>query len=528
MLLSLSVASVTSCSNHWLFVFPWCLGALVVKIFPVFCPRARSKPCRMSRRRRSIPGSPFRAGSCCRRAASVWVGWRCSFSGSRAGPRRGERAIPINLRPKAAASPAQAKSVILLMQNGGPSQMDLFEPKPALDKFDGKSHSIKVEMFQQGSEKNTLLKSPFRFAPQGRCGMELSEVIPHIGSVADDLCLVRSMHSEHNNHTEGLIMFMTGKIFQGRPSFGSWITYALGTENQNLPAYVVLRDPTGYNTTGTLTWSSGWLPALYRGTEFSAAGSPVLNLKPAHDEPAGVQEANLDFLGRMNRLHQRQYPGESVLETRIQNYELAARMQLAAGRVLDLSNETAATRQALRARRSDHAAVRSAVPMARKLVEAGVRFVQVHPKPFQPWDQHSNTQARPHGNLPEHRQADGRPDHRFEAARPAWTRRSWSGRANSAGFRFRKTATAATTTATPSRPSWPAADSSRASSTAPATTSATRRPSIRVSVPDLHATILHQLGLDHETLVYRHSGRDETLTDAPLTNASVVEDILDA
>ena len=245
-------------------------------------------------------------------------------------------------------------------------------------------------MFQQGSEKNTLLKSPFRFAPQGRCGMELSEVIPHIGRVADDLCLVRSMHSEHNNHTEGLIMFMTGKIFQGRPSFGSWITYALGTENQNLPAYVVLRDPTGYNTTGTLTWSSGWLPALYRGTEFSAAGSPVLNLKPAHDEPAGVQEANLDFLGRMNRLHQRQYPGESVLETRIQNYELAARMQLAAGRVLDLSNETAATRRLYGLDDPITQPYGLRCLMARKLVEAGVRFVQVHPKPFQPWDQHSN------------------------------------------------------------------------------------------------------------------------------------------
>jgi hypothetical protein len=460
---------------------------------------------------------------------SLGLGWLAvQFLGQTGRARAAATAtIPINLRPKQPQSSARAKAVILLMQNGGPSHMDLFEPKPALDKFDGKSHSIKVEMFQQGSEKNTLLKSPFRFAPQGRCGMELSEVIPHIGRVADDLCLVRSMHSEHNNHTEGLIMFMTGKIFQGRPSFGSWITYALGTENQNLPAYVVLRDPTGYNTTGTLTWSSGWLPALYRGTEFSAAGSPVLNLKPAHDEPAGAQEANLDFLGRMNRLHQRQYPGESVLETRIQNYELAARMQLAAGRVLDLSNETAATRKLYGLDDPITQPYGLRCLMARKLVEAGVRFVQVHPKPFQPWDQHSNLKrdlteicqntdkptaalitdlkqrglldetiviwSGEFGRLPVSQNGNGR-DH---------NRNAFSALLAGGGFKSGFVYGASDDVG------YKAADNP-------------------VSVPDLHATVLHQLGLDHETLVYRHSGRDETLTDAPLTNASVVDDILDA
>jgi hypothetical protein len=380
-------------------------------------------------------------------------------------------------------------------------------------------------MFQQGSEKNTLLRSPFRFHPRGRCGMQLSEVIPHIGSIADDLCLVRSMHSEHNNHTEGLIMFMTGKIFQGRPSFGSWITYALGTENQNLPAYVVLRDPAGYNTTGTLTWSSGWLPALYRGTEFSSTGSPVLNLKPAHPQPAGVQEANLRFLGRMNRLHQQQYPDDSALETRIQNYELAARMQLAAGRVLDLSNETAATRKLYGLDDPLTQPYGLRCLMARKLVEAGVRFIQVHPKPFQPWDQHSNLKRdltdiclntdRPtaglitdlkqrglldetiviwsgeFGRLPVSQNGNGR-DHNRNAfslllAGGGFKRGCVHGASDEVGYR------------------------------------AALNP---VSVPDLHATLLHQLGLDHESLIYRHSGRDETLTDSPLTDARVVEEII--
>src|SRR4029077_2268070 len=147
------------------------------------------------------------------------------------------------------------------------------------------------------------------------------------------------------NHTEALVMFNTGKIFQGKPALGSWISYALGTENQNLPADVVLREPAGYNTSGSLTWSSAWLPALYRGTEFSSQGSPILNLKPARPQPAGAQEDDLEYLARLNRLHQRGYPAENELETRIQNYELAARMQLAAGDLVDISKETGATRK---------------------------------------------------------------------------------------------------------------------------------------------------------------------------------------
>src|SRR5579872_706795 len=164
----------------------------------------------------------------------------------------------LDLKPKAPHFDARARAVIMLMQNGGPSQMELFEPKPDLEKYHGKQHSLKVEMFQTGSEQNTLMKSVFPFRKYGQCGMEMASVIPHLGGVADELCLVRSMHTEHNNHTEALIMFNTGRIFQGKPALGSWISYALGTENQNLPAYVVLRDPAGYNTSGSLTWSSAW------------------------------------------------------------------------------------------------------------------------------------------------------------------------------------------------------------------------------------------------------------------------------
>ena len=206
-----------------------------------------------------------------------------------------------DLTPKPRQFPAQARNVIMLMQNGGPSQMELFDPKPELSRLAGQTYGEKVEMFQKGSESNKLLASPFKFRPVGQCGMELSEVIPHLAGVADDMCLVRSMHTEHNNHTEGLVMFNTGKVFPGRPALGSWISYALGTENQNLPAYVVLRDPEGYNTSGTLLWQNAWLPALYRGTEFSSQGPAVLNLRPRDSAAGGAQRDDLELLAAAER-----------------------------------------------------------------------------------------------------------------------------------------------------------------------------------------------------------------------------------
>ena len=287
----------------------------------------------------------------------------------------------------------RARAVIMLVQNGGPSQMDLFDPKPELTRRAGAVHGTKVETFQKGSEVNKLLGTPFRFRKYGRCGMELSEVIPHLGSVADDVCLVRGMYSEHNNHTEGLVLLNTGKIFPGRPALGSWVSYALGTENHNLPAYIVLRDPAGYNTSGTLLWQNGWLPAEHRGTEVSTQGPPVLNLRPAVPVTPAARAADLDALARLNEEHRRGHPHEPDLETRIKNYELAARMQLAAGDVLDLARESDKTRALYGLDRPETAGYGLRCLMARRLVESGVRFVQVFPPvqpQFQPWDAHTN------------------------------------------------------------------------------------------------------------------------------------------
>jgi hypothetical protein len=410
------------------------------------------------------------------------------------------------------------------MQNGGPSQMDLFDAKPELQRRAGQDVPGSIETFQMGNTTK-LLGTPFRFHRRGQCGMELSEVLPALGTIADDITLVRSMYTEHNNHTEALVMIGTGKIFPGRPSLGSWISYGLGTENENLPAYVVLRDPAGYNTTGKLVWSAGWLPALYEGVEFSSAGSPVLDLQPASAQPEGAQRANLDFLAALNEAHRRRHPHETELEARIQNYELAARMQMHAPRVLDLARESAATRKlyGLDTPRTESYGTRCL--LARRLVEAGVRFVQVFPPPFQPWDSHTDSQSEldkicgitdgPVAGLVRDLQARGLLDETIVL---------WTGEFGrlpvSQGARGRDHNRNAFSL-------WLAGGGFKAGHVHGETDEFGYKATVdRVSVPDLHATILHQLGLDHNQLTYLHHGRDETLTDAPVTRAGVVGGIL--
>ena len=422
----------------------------------------------------------------------------------------------------------RAKAVIMLVQNGGPSQMDLFDPKPELTSKAGVVHTTQVETFQKGSEANKLLGTPFRFRRYGRCGMELSEVIPHLGSVADDVCLVRSMYSEHNNHTEGLVLLNTGKIFPGRPAMGSWVSYALGTENQNLPAYIVLRDPEGYNTSGTLLWQNGWLPAGHRGTEFRTQGPPVLNLRPATPADPAARAADLDALARLNEEHRRRHPHEPDLEARIQNYELAARMQLAAGDVLDLSRESDKTRALYGLDRPETAGYGLRCLMARRLVESGVRFVQVFPpvKPqFQPWDAHANVKT-------ENEAICGKCDLPSAALIKDLKQRGlldttvvlWSGEfgrlpvsQNGSGRDHNRNAFSLLL----------AGGGFRAGHVHGSTDEVGYRAAEgRVSVQDLHATLLHQLGLDHTKLSYRHHGSDETLTDARVTRAKVVWELL--
>jgi hypothetical protein len=430
----------------------------------------------------------------------------------------------MDLRARPSHFPPRASAVIQLMQNGGPSQMELFDPKPELNKRSGQPMPQSVETFQTGNT-TTLLGGAFKFHRRGQCGMELSEVMPHLGTIADEITLVRSMHTGHNNHTEALVMMSTGKIFPGRPSLGAWVSYALGTENQNLPAYVVLRDPAGYNTTGKLVWSSGWLPALYQGVEFNSVGSPVLDLEPAVAQPRGAQRANLDFLARLNDEHRRKFPRESELEARIRNYELAARMQLHAAGALDIARESVATRRLYGLDNPTTAGYGTRCLMARRLVEAGVRFVQVFPPPFQPWDSHTDSRKElekicavtdlPVAGLVRDLKARGLLDETIIL---------WTGEFGrlpvSQGSRGRDHNRNAFSL-------WLAGGGFKAGFTHGATDDFGYAAAVdKVGVPDLHATLLHQLGLDHARVTYLHHGRNETPTDATATGARVVAELL--
>jgi len=428
-----------------------------------------------------------------------------------------------DLKPRPGHFPGKAKAVIQLFQTGGASQMDLFDPKPQLAKRQGQAVPASIETFQAGNA-NVLLGPVFKFEKRGKCGMEMSEVLPQLGTVADELCLVRSMFTEHNNHPEGNYMMQTCKVFPGRPSAGAWISYALGTENQNLPAYIVLRDPA--SSPYKANWSSGWLPAIYQGVEFNTKGTPVHHLDSADPLPPGVQTDSLDLIRKLNRVHQAQHPREQELESRIQNYELAARMQLAAADVLDLSKESANTLRLYGIDDPVTAPYGTRCLMARRLVEAGVRYVQVF-APMEGWDHHNQIRRglesvcskvdRGSAALIQDLKARGL----LDSTIVLWTgefgrlpiTQGGSGRDhNRHGF------------------SLLLAGGGFKSGYVHGETDEFGYKAVvnRVSVPDLHATILWQLGIDHNRLIYPYHGLPETPTDAKVNGARVVADLLQA
>src|SRR5262245_30069824 len=214
------------------------------------------------------------------------------------------------LAPKPPRHAGKAKSVICLFQHGGPSQMDLFDPKPELTKQHGKPHPDKLETHFH-TQAGKLLASPFKFIKRGQAGVELSELLPHTAGIIDDITLIRSMMTESVDHEAALRMINSGKTFPGRPAWGSWVLYCLGTERQELPAYVVLSDPGGLPVDGTNNWSSGYLPAMYQGTPFRATGTPVAHLATPPDVPAAARRNQLDLLNGLNGSHLRRHPGNA-------------------------------------------------------------------------------------------------------------------------------------------------------------------------------------------------------------------------
>ncbi|MCA9179164.1 MAG: DUF1501 domain-containing protein [Planctomycetales bacterium] len=297
---------------------------------------------------------------------------------------------PVDMNLKAPHHEPRAKAMISLFQHGGPAHMDLTDPKPELSRRDGADYTGDVVYSFVNAASKKLLGSRWKFKPHGQCGTELSELLPHTGEIADDICLLRGMHTGANGHEVSIRYFHGGVPgVLGRPHLASWLLYGLGAETQDLPAYMVLTDPGGHPVDGANNWSNGFMPPLLQGTVLRPKEPRILNLDAPSHLRGELQRGNLALLQTLNRRHLEQHAGHSDLEARIASYELAARMQTAAREALDISGETKAT---LRMYGIDEDATReygTRCLIARRLVERGVRFVQLF-LAGQPWDNHSN------------------------------------------------------------------------------------------------------------------------------------------
>jgi hypothetical protein len=287
------------------------------------------------------------------------------------------------LAPKAPMFPTKAKSVIFLFMYGGPSQVDTFDPKPDLSKYHGKSMSTALQNVGEiktfgGDSHAPLMRSPYKFQKYGKSGIEVSDLFPNVGQCVDDICFIRSVYGDSNNHAPALFEMNTGSILQGHPSVGSWVTYGLGTQNQDLPGFVVMTDHRGGPIGGAPNWSSGFMPATYQGTLFRASGTPILDLSPGEGVSAAEQRSSLDLLAKMNEEHLHNNPGDSELEARIGAYELAYRMQAHAPEVVDISKESEATKALYGLDNARTEKFGRKCLMARRLVERGVRFIQIY------------------------------------------------------------------------------------------------------------------------------------------------------
>jgi hypothetical protein len=421
-----------------------------------------------------------------------------------------------DLKPKKPHFTPKAKAVIHLFQNGGPSQVDLFDPKPALRKFAGTAPSRDiVNEIEFADQIGTMLPSPFSFRRYGKCGMELSELLPNLGECADDITLIRSMFGEHFNHEPSLYLMHTGRTLPGRPSLGAWVTYGLGAENQNLPAYVVLDDPKQLPVNGLQNWQSGWLPPVYQGTRFRSEGPPLLNLKPQGNLPDALEAAQRDLIHRIDVEHRQARPGYADLEARITNYELAARMQVEAVDALDLSKESEETKEMYGLNQEATASYGKRCLMARRLVERGVRFVEIYIE-RQIWDNHSDLESslryccgktdKPAAALIKDLKRLGLLESTLIISTGEFGRMPIS--------QIRDTGTAGRDHGPSGFSLWMAGGGVKGGYVHGATDEiGYKAVDKRVSVHDFHATMLHLLGLEFRELVYDRHGLKERLTD---------------
>jgi hypothetical protein len=445
---------------------------------------------------------------------------------------------PLTLRP--AHFPAKAKACIFLFMFGGPSQIDLFDYKPELQKRDGQS--IENEFRRNTKTKAVLQASRRKFTRHGQSGLWCSDAFPNIARHMDKLALVKSLYSDSFAHGSAVLQMNTGRIIQGHPSIGAWMGYGLGTLNRNLPAHVVMLDPRGGPTTGAPNWSSGYMPATYQGTVLRTTGSPILNLQPAAGVSREMQRGQIDLIDTLNAEHLRDRPGFSELQARVASYELAFRLQTTAPEALDLSQESEATQEmyGLKDKKGDHSLTVGPAPFgrqcltARRLVERGVRFIQIYSGGGgaggqNTWDGHHGIEENLQIHAPEVDKpiaallADLEQRGLLEETLVVWggefgrqpvsetfnTGGKTGGRDhNPKGFTY-----------------WLAGGGVKPGISYGETDELGQEAVVnRVHLRDLHATILHLLGLDHHNLTYFYGGLDNRLTG--VVEADVIKDIL--
>jgi hypothetical protein len=434
------------------------------------------------------------------------------------------------LAPRPPHFPPRARRVIHIFCSGAVSHLDTWDYKPELVKRDGQPMPGVEKLVTFQGENGNLARSPWRFAPRGNCGKMLSDLLPNLAALADKMCFVHSLTSKTNTHGPGEMFMSTGFTLEGFPSIGSWVSYALGTENHDLPAYVAIPDPRGVPQQGPANWNSGFLPAAFQGTAFNA-DRPIRNLERPAEISAPDDVAAKDFLRVLNDRHLERHPGDSELSARIAAYELAARMQLSAPAVSDLTSESPITRKlyALDDPNAIKAGFGRNCLLARRLIERGVRFVSLYNGAFAMgegnlnWDGHRRIKSdydrhgpildQPAAALLLDLEARGLLDETLvlwttEFGRMPTFQKGALGRDhNPKGFT-----------------AWLAGAGVKAPCSYGATDEFGHKAVANVvDVHDFHATVLHLLGLDHEKLTFHHNGANRRLTDVA---GRVIRDIL--
>ncbi|MDB5387132.1 MAG: hypothetical protein JWM11_2778 [Planctomycetaceae bacterium] len=438
-----------------------------------------------------------------------------------------QAAPPALTNPLAPQKPhfaAKAKRVIYLFLHGGPSHVDLFDPKPDLIKYAGQPlpESFGAVMTRRKVAANPLLAPIKKFQPRGQSGLEISDFLPHLSECADDLCILRGCHGDSVNHPQSVYQMNTGSILMGKPSLGSWVTYGLGTENQNMPAFVVLPDPGGGAKGGPPAWGSGFLPATYQGTTMRPGKNPILNLQPQPQISDAQQRATLDLVRKLNARHLEARDNDGELEARINAYELAYRMQSTAPEIVDFKQETAETLALYGIGEPDTNEFGMRCLLARRMIERGVRFVQLYSGDTNGWDAHNNV-AENHGLY------SRRTDKPMAALLKDLRRKGlFEDTLVILGGEFGRMPMSEQGTGRDHNPwgySVILAGGGVKGGMAYGATDAVglRAAENKVHVHDLHATILHLLGFNHEQLTYFNNGRDERLTDVA---GHVVKEIL--